>query len=969
MKEMRAWFLDMAKVPASTVVLGEEMIITNGFNRPRYVNPRGGFAGFLGFKEWEVLVPQVNSEIAGSLDKEKYYSFKVVPQDSKRSYLASPVLTGPPTYPTKPYNPSISGGIRVDVPSHPDRKIFWAGKVADGSVPWWPLFNLPGWGTNEHAGRKVYNVTTGRTYELGDNGNYNSDQTLYVAPVEGETGAFTTGDKVEIFESACNRRLIYAAEMTSPSDVDTASYHYQGYIDNNDEEIEDGVGYYYDFTEFSASGVFPEDIIQPPTAVSCESDGRRIFLAGGLPPSQKGTGWVDITERTRTATGVRPMLFEVVGFYWTSEGFTKIMRLYLDASEATRFTVEQVYSRITIEVGDGEDKDNNVTDAKIISVDPEGTWVEYLNPTGVPVEAVEDADVTTKPNVLHATGMDLHEGCVGHTVTFDGENGYHTIASVDVVKQTAVFENDYSPAAAGWATSPSNAKDATLSSELDIYYSDIGDPNTYSLANTKEISGNPRKLVRYTNALLIFTDSDLFLIGLDEFDAAMPEHVCSGLSITAPFGIAASQSDGVLFWDGAGFSVTDGIQTRSITNDKCRWLMDEVNVRVAGNIRAIWNSHESRWEVAFARGTSVTNDYGLYITSDYRIYGTMRLDVNAMWEDVDDDGAPEIRHGTSSRHIGNGTVWRHSHELFTDGNDSINLETVTRQCKWTPDSEAVDEQLIVQITNKGDGTQRLTIPQVGDGIPSYMEPFGIIPKGSQITISGALNASNDVEAADVIAADINGYWVEYSNPGGVENTMEYTALIEIVKSGQTGILMYVESDAAERTFTASSNNEVLVYPGTPIAILSQQYGLVYTLIESLVELTPGEEQSFLYQITFPSDWGNLLIKKGDVLFVGGIPFVYGPRWKDFESPQYRHHIRHTEMDIEPTSGIIITDHYANLDESRIVASEEKLVYENDTKLVFRFLKGPVYQYGFRIRGICMDKVLIDGFSTLFDTIV
>lgn len=728
---MKMMLADMQDLPAFTAVLGNEMVITNGHDRPRYADAARGVAGFLGFKEWSEAEyrPTLDATGTGSLNASRHYAIKVVPADTQRSYLATLVLAGPEGLPSEPQTGSTA--YTFELPAHPDMEVLFAAVAVAGGTDT-ITFDDDSLVDGHHVGDMLRNIDADESYEI----TANTTNTITAPGISG-----LPGERFHVERSAAKVRYIYAAEANTEAELEVASYQYQGEVANNDD------GETWTLEEFAASGVFPGDIMEPPHACVCESASKRVFLAGGI--RHEAQAWVDTT--------------------------------------------------------------------------------------------------TPGAHVVHGIGMRLADGCVGHALTWDGEGKTYRIESVDAHAQTCTLDEDYE----GAATSAGDAGPVVMASDHDMYRSDVSNPHNYSLARVHEISGNTRRLVAYTNALFIFTDNELYILPYESIEEGSPEHVFDSVSITAPHAIAASSSNGVLFWDGSGFSVTDGIRTLSVTNTTCRWLMQALNYDMAYNFRAAWNNQESRWETAFAYGTGTTNDYGLYITNDYRVYGIMRLDCNALWFDISEDGKPEMVHGTTDRTTDYGLIWRHDPELPTDG---------------VPDESG----MIGQVTAYNLGT---------------------------------------------------------------------------------------------RTVTIESLLEIDVPAGIPVVFL----GAGATMTALLQGITETGTDPYTYELVLGQDWQGADVAVGSTVVLGGIPFVYGVRWSDFQSPQYRHQVRRTELDIEPTNGFLHVAHYQNLDEAIPVHEESRTIGHLDTKVVFPLRKAAMYQYGFMLRGVCLERILIDGFSTLFDT--
>lgn len=131
----------------------------------------------------------------------------------------------------------------------------------------------------------------------------------------------------------------------------------------------------------------------------------------------------------------------------------------------------------------------------------------------------------------------------------------------------------------------------------------------------------------------------------------------------------------VMFYDGEGISITDGVTMQSVTALKGREYLNNVNKELAIQIQGIYNPKDRRFEFTFPMGLETNNNYGIHITEDaYNNVPFSRPDANALFSGFE-DGRFKIFHGTSGNLSGGaGAVW--THEGATDGFTGNGFESV-----------------------------------------------------------------------------------------------------------------------------------------------------------------------------------------------------------------------------------------------------------------------------------------------------
>lgn len=180
-----------------------------------------------------------------------------------------------------------------------------------------------------------------------------------------------------------------------------------------------------------------------------------------------------------------------------------------------------------------------------------------------------------------------------------------------------------------------------------------------------------------------------------------------------------------------------------------------------------------------------------------------------------------------------------------------------------------------------------------------------------------------------------------------------------------GTVQTVDTTLREITFSvatgAVSTNEV----GTPFTVFA--YGGTRDLnavIGSIFDNGGG-----VYTIGYHSDFDFSTAQAGDTVAIGIIPFVWGVKWDDFGSPQYKHELKEIHLHFTPTSYIYgIVDFYTDFKDTPD-KSVSFTVQNGESKAVIRNHGKRGYQVGVRIRIWSYDAVEIRDQVWIHKTIV
>ena len=671
----------------------QQVILFNGFDRPRYHDPINGHSGYLGIADWGTYVdkPTGVASAGGSLSTGKFYSIKVVPVDADIVAGGFPIQ-GNATLPSQPVE--VSGGdLTVDftVPVHSQMKTEANGTAEDNSVDNTIVTTGKTYGLNQWAGYTCTNIETGLTDTIASNttgGVLTLDNTL----------DFDADARFQIQSPSVTARYVYVAEMAAIGDLTASVFYLSGVIADNTTPN-------YELTSFAQGEIFVGDYYVPPNAFTCHVSGGIVYAGGGITVEGVGTVEWNGTDETKSALST---VVTLIDDDYASAGTAQILRYTLSAGS---FTALYKGSRVTV-TGATSTAGNNIADAKVLRVDSGGTWFEIENNDGgAQTEAVT---IVMTPNVMVGTSTAFSEGMVDARIEFlDDTAGSFSIAWVDTINQTIGLNTLYDG-----GNSATTAL-YRIKSTYNLYYSDYKNPHRYRSVSLVEIGDEILGLYALGRNLLVFCDGSLWRHNMLEPGAA-PQMLTDSIFFDATWSICSNGSI-VLFYDGEGISATDGVTVRSLTALKGRDYMQNVNKSLADQIQGIYNPTDRRFEFAMPMGTETNNNYGLYITEDsFNNVPVSRVDANVLFSGYE-DGEFKIFHGTSGNLQADdaGIVW--THDGTTDGLVDTAFETtitditgqvVTVSADTTPTWAAGD---VVLFYPAGSGNYRQAMISSMDG--------------------------------------------------------------------------------------------------------------------------------------------------------------------------------------------------------------------------------------------------------------
>lgn len=726
--------------------------VFDGYDRPRYIYQSTDEAGYLGILDWFQYYwkPTYNSDqTGGSLDSGKFYSIIIVPVCTRIAPAGAPIL-GNATQPSMA-RASVGGGtdtIRFDIPIHPQTRIIGLGDCSandtDGIID-----GLQTWTTDQFVGNTLYDVETGEMGTITANG-------LTDITVAGFTS--TSGDRYQILDSFITQRLIYASEAASEVLTVAGDFYLAGIVDDNTTTT-------FDLTDPPAIGeAWVSNHFPPPNAAFCKSIGGVLFCAGGIEES-RGKASYDDTETTRTATGAGAdsIAVSVADDSYNGADAAKIMRYTLGANLSD---LSDVYVGSVVSSTGFTNSENDITDKLVKQVDESNRWFDVLNNDGVAEVDDIDCEVVITANVItgNASGADqtyFSEGMVDGRIKFDADGAISpiTVDWVDSVTQQIGLRVEYNG---------NNSADNTyeLQSDYGLYYSDSRNPHRFRVENLSDaFEDRIKSLSSVGKTVLIFCENSLYGLDLDSL-GSVPRLISDNVRCPAPFSVVETEF-GVLFFDGEGFSVTDGINVTSLTAFKAIDYLSQINRERESEIIGVYDRKNKRVEFSFTLGTDSQNNYGLHLTvGSWNVFPHSRPDANALWVNYE-NGESFVYHGTSGElSDGDGRIWKH--DGATDGlrdSSSYILNIV----------EVVDQTATV--TTDGE-----VLSQIGDPITFYPNGGGnyremIIETITQIatdpyTYEITFNSEYDITAWNIddlllvglIPFDFGVKWTDFSSP-------------------------------------------------------------------------------------------------------------------------------------------------------------------------------------------------------------
>ena len=518
-------------------------------------------------------------------------------------------------------------------------------------------------------------------------------------------------------------------------------------------------------------------------------------------------------------------------------------------------------SRLTVTDGAGTiSAANEVSDAKIIRVADDGTWIEIAN-NAASAEAGVTGDFSIVPNYFsgNTSGADktyIGSGYVTGTLRIEDESRVYTVAWVDEFAQEIGLSELYEGGASGEV-------EFVLRNEKALYWSNTYNPDVVPAGNVIETPFPIHAISSNNREILLFGDRSIVKLSADEPGQGFV-YLADYVGCVAQYSIVQTPR-GIGFWDGQGYSLTDGQNLLSLTKTRASHILKDVNRELQHNIRAVYLHEKDQIKFWFPV-KSVTNNYGLTINlSSGDCYPERRVDVNCAWVEKSVDGQMNVFHGTSGRHTASGSGY-----IFEQREDEEDDGVVDGSC-WHFE--------VSDVTNLASGNFQVT------------------------EVDGTLDA-------------------------GDESTHPYQ------------------------------------YEGMPFTVLKADGSAEYLApIKKIVEGTP------IVLHYNEGDYDLSGVEVGDKVFIGIIPVSYGWRWLDFSSPQYKHQIRHIEIDFEPPNGPawIVVDHaYEGV--ASAVKRNVEYIDQYTTKVVAKLHYGKGYIYGFRIRAWADVRLKIHNISIVFATL-
>jgi hypothetical protein len=360
-----------------------------------------------------------------------------------------------------------------------------------------------------------------------------------------------------------------------------------------------------------------------------------------------------------------------------------------------------------------------------------------------------------------ATGFDRGLQYAGFQFPSDGMSPYE-IEWVDPVNQRLGLPVLY--------TGNNTGFDAIkIQSDWTAAYSDAYNPHRFRPENTIETGDSVTGISSVGDTILIFCQNSLWRIDIDSLGGT-PVMITNNVRCPAQFSIVKGERY-VMFYDGSGFSITDGVTVQSVTAYRARDYLSNINKAYERNIRGVYDRENMRFEFSLPLGNEELNNYGLYITDgSWSCYPFSRPDCNALWTNFD-DGNLKVYHGTSGALVSSGVGSIVSHEGETDGTPDSGeyLFTITSISGQTfsvsadGNASLAEGDVITVYPNETGGSYRQMI--VDSATKTSTDPASAT---YNITVSDAYDISaygaGDTIAFGLIPFDYGIKWTDFSSP-------------------------------------------------------------------------------------------------------------------------------------------------------------------------------------------------------------
>ena len=833
-------------------------------------------------------------------------------------------------------------------------------------------------GGDELVGVTVENVETGLTYTIASN-------TATTFTITGETSIFATDARYRVIEYECQKRRIYISKSTTAEGAISAVFYYNGIVEDNSTTTFDQSSY------VTTTSIAPSEKFAPPYARFCHTAFNSIWMGGGIKDTTGtasyiegilqgeaasystpslvmdsglisaddefngytirnmtngntdvvldtvlstntlvlttgGAAWAAVDDdiviyesRTSTASANEGIAVSKTDETYSGSGDVVVAR-YTLGSALTDWSKIYVGSYVTI-TGSNE-SGNDVSNLRVLRV---GTkWFEVYNNDMVAETDTGGMKVEVVINVYEGASSNMTEGMVGGNIILDGDSNY-TISWVDTINQRI-----------GVATMHAvplellTGKTIELITRNSLYKSDAYSPKVFSSTNVFEIQDDIVALSNIAQYVVVFCERSIWHKSYRNL-AEEPVLISSSYGCSAPYSICKTEK-GIVFYDGRGFSMTDGVNVQTVTAYKADNYLANMNNNLITNIRGVFNKVKRRLEYFFPFSTEATNNYGMEIGVDSNnVYPTERMDVNAAWVEEDSDSDLQVNHGSSSRltDSATGDIWTHDEDKMTDGLPAgTDFYTTVLQDGSETDTGVVDSYSTKVIT---DSSESWTT----NAFAGY-----------------TIRNDTDTSVANDTVVSNNGTTLTLTTGGSWEASDAFTLI-------------------QPRTLTVQGNTlnlDTTENEGVPAIVLTQSSNQDYLpFVIKKCTVYDNSASPKKYKIEYDNDFDLSDMIVNDIMLVGVIPWFYGIKWTDFSSPHSPHHVRELHIDLEPSRGYVYVDHYVDNIPTPVKTTSHYLT-TTDTKIVSEFNHKKCYFYGYRIRGYSQQKIKITDISVLEDPV-
>jgi len=994
------------------------LCVTSSADKPRYVDLsslRGGLLGFTAWADhWNKASGVAPGAGGGSLAASKYFSLAVMPVNS-RITLQNAFKRGQPCAVSVPVQVDGTGTDIINwsaIPTHDQEMIETAGTHTGSDNAAVLTDDTKSWATSSLVGMTIRNLTDGSSGTI--TANTGTTITIGAGLSGGTDNDFDTDDEYQVVTDECDQRWLYVSQGDTAAAAWAGPFYFQ-------EVLEDNTTTTWSQTSWAVTtDILSFDRLPPASAMVCKQAYNKMWYGGGVFERRGKCAYQGGTETYLKAAG-NFTVSVVTSSYGTTTG--QILRYTRNTGTWTDI---RVGSRVSVVVNGGTMNVLNVLDnAKILYVDPSLAYFDVAHEAGV-ADAGKTGDITVTLNYVagNVSGGDqtyVTDGFEAAAFYFDADGSKHRIAWVDVAAQEWGLETLY--------TGGNTGTDAefTIDNLQDLSWSDSNVPGVVSTQNFLPVPDRITAIMPVGRDIILVCEDSIHKVSADNVAQGLMT-VHDSIGSRAPYSVVQVKG-GMVFWDGSGFSFSNGVNVDSLTETRVDDTMKAVNRDMEHNIRVVYLADRDRVECYFPINGSITNNASITINlGNGDVYLNRWVDCNAVWVEKGVDGQRNVFHGSSARHTNSGKsyIWEHREDEEEDGlpegsGFELQVTDITNLASGNFKAKSTQQDVIL-------GTAS-TFPYLHEGGPCTVLRIGgtqqyqfAIKKLEFVTPSSqGSNAAEDTDGyilTDSVAkfnTDPAGTYGPYiyrtihnltegsqgfiykvlsettvacaqafgAHSGSSSATVLYcpqlwmfqhaddalnTRTIKNLTDGSEGTI--TGSDASERTITCSGG----LSGGTNNEWRSGDDFIVEGLIGGAGdnEWDIGDTYAIgsdynIYYDTGDYDLSDVAV--GDFAFVSIIPFSFGWKWLDFGSPAYKHHIKGLHVDFEPGDGAwVLVDHALDSIPGSLKTTAH-WVDSTTTKLVSRFNNGKGYTYGYRIRCWSQHRINIHNVSIEFTTIV